>query len=156
MITDQFVFREATLEDIPAMQHVRGAVTENRLNNPLLVTTEHYVDYIEERGKGWVCVDGELLVGFAIVDLRDNNVWALFVLPEYEGRGIGSTLQKLMLDWFFATRDETLWLSTATGTRAAAFYRLQHWKEAGPYGNNEIRFEMDAERWREAHRPYIN
>jgi len=50
------------------------------------------------RGKGWVCkVDGEV-VGFAIVDLKEHNIWALFLRPEFEGMGIGKELHRLMID----------------------------------------------------------
>jgi GNAT superfamily N-acetyltransferase len=84
--------REALLTDIPKMSEVRLAVKENALSNPALVTEQDYVDYLSQRGKGWVCeIDGQL-VGFAIGDLVKHNVWALFVLPGYEGQGIGREL----------------------------------------------------------------
>lgn len=65
-------FREATIHDIPQIQVVRNAVTENTLSNPALVTDKDCEEYIMKRGKGWVCeVDGTI-VGFAIADLRGS------------------------------------------------------------------------------------
>jgi hypothetical protein len=40
------------------------------------------------RGKGWVCEIDEKIVGFSIADLIGNNIWALFVMPGYDKRGI--------------------------------------------------------------------
>jgi GNAT superfamily N-acetyltransferase len=137
-------FRAATTADITDMHVVRVAVLENRLSNPALITPQDYEDFITHRGKGWVCeVDGRI-VGFAIVDMVDHNVWALFVQPEYEGKGIGRKLHDIMMDWYFDQTDTTIWLGTAPGTRAEQFYRKAGWKEVGMHGK-EIRFEMSAD-----------
>ncbi len=92
------IYREANIVDIPQIQIVRHSVKENVLTNPGLVTDEDCKIYITRRGKGWVCEDKNKIVGFAIADLQDYNIWALFVLPEYEHLGIGKKLHTLMLD----------------------------------------------------------
>jgi hypothetical protein len=44
-----------------------------------LVPDSDVEEYINHRGRGWVCeIDGQV-VGFAIADLVDNNIWALFI-----------------------------------------------------------------------------
>ena len=78
------VFREAQIEDIKEILAVRNSVKENVLSNPALVTDKNCEDYITLRGKGWVCVINNSIVGFAIVDLTKNNIWALFLQPGYE------------------------------------------------------------------------
>ncbi|HEU4632411.1 MAG TPA: GNAT family N-acetyltransferase [Flavisolibacter sp.] len=142
------IFREAQVADIKQMQVVRHAVKENRLSNPALVTDEDCREYITVRGKGWVCEIENTVVGFAIADLKEHNIWALFVHPDYEGLGIGKKLHASMLDWYFANTGEKVWLSTATGTRAERFYRLQGWKDAGLLKNGEMKFEMRFEEWK--------
>ncbi len=142
------IFREATIPDIYQIQIVRHSVKENVLSNPALVTDEDCKTYLTLRGKGWVCEIQNQIVGFAIIDLKEHNVWALFVRPEYEGKGIGRQLHAMMLNWYFQHTNETLWLSTAVNTRAARFYRLQGWKEAGLYGTKEIKFIMTIEDWK--------
>jgi GNAT superfamily N-acetyltransferase len=141
------IYRRAHEADIPRMQIVRNAVLENRLSHPGVIQDEDYLPFIEETGRGWVCEDGDTLAGFAFVDYKNHNIWALFVLPGYEGRGIGKTLHHTMLQWYFAHYDHTLWLSTAPGTRAETFYNMQGWLPAGMYGK-EVKFEMPAGQWR--------
>lgn len=139
------IFREATIKDIPQIQVVRNSVKENMLSNPALVTDEDCASFLTVRGKGWV---GELngeVVGFSIVDLQENNVWALFVHPDHEAKGIGKELHNLMLNWYFNQTSTLLWLGTAPATRAAEFYTLRGWKENGKNGSKETRFEMSHE-----------
>ena len=127
-------FREATANDIAQIQRVRHSVKENVLSDPSLVPDSDVLDYITQRGKGWVCEDGERIVGFSIADTKGNNIWALFVEPGYEGKGIGKELHRLMLDWYFSQTGKTVWLSTAPRSRAEGFYRKAGWTETGVYG----------------------
>jgi GNAT superfamily N-acetyltransferase len=110
-----------------------------------LITQKDYEEYLTLRGKGWVCETDGRLVGFAIGDLLKNNVWALFIHPAYEGKGIGKTLLTLLLTWYFAQTNETIWLSTAPHSRAATFYRRFGWIETGITQSGEIRFEMNSQ-----------
>lgn len=145
-------FAEAATEHIPAMHRVRMSVRENVLSNPNLVTEKEYLEMLENNGKGWVCFHENELVGFAIVDLKKRNIWALFVAPDFENQGVGRHLQEMMLDWSFSQDDvETLWLSTAPGTRAEQFYQKTGWQKTGLTASGEIRFEMNRNRWFETH-----
>ncbi len=139
------IFREAITDDIKQMQMVRNSVTENTLSNPDLVTDADCENFITKRGKGWVCEIDDKIKGFAIADLEDENIWALFVLPEFEGKGIGKRLQSLMLDWYFGTGKDHVWLGTSPGTRAEKFYKQTGWKEDGMHGSKEIKFVMHAD-----------
>ena len=140
--------RSTVVSDIPQMQIVRNAVKENMLSDPALVTDKDCETYITVRGKGWVCVAGNIVVGFAIADLKENNVWALFVTPAYEGKGVGKKLHGIMMNWYFEQTKETIWLGTAFNTRAEIFYRMQGWTEAGTHGHKEIKFEMTFDNWK--------
>lgn len=141
-------FRTATLADIARMQYVRHSVKENTLSDPALVPDKDVAFYITEKGKGWVCEVDDELVGFSIVDLMDKSVWALFVHPDHEGKGIGKALHHMMLDWYFDQEQEWVCLGTSPNTRAADFYRLQGWTTAGTYSNGEIKFHLSAEDWK--------
>lgn len=143
------IFREALIKDIQEIQMVRNAVKENILSDPANVTDKDVEDYITNRGKGWVCEMNNSIIGFAIVSVTDHNVWALFIHPGFEKKGIGRILHDKMMDWYFSQTDEIIWLSTEPGTRAETFYRLAGWREAGIYGRGEIKFEMTAEEWKQ-------
>ena len=141
------LIREAKIEDIKQIQIVRNSVKENILSNPNLVTDKDCEEFLFERGKGWVCEIDSQIVGFSIVDLKENNIWALFLDPNFEKKGIGRKLHNIMLDWYFTQTKETVWLGTAFNTRAESFYRKSGWKEIGLHGNKEIKFEMTFENW---------
>ncbi|MDQ0966936.1 GNAT superfamily N-acetyltransferase [Flavobacterium sp. W4I14] len=141
------IFREAKTTDIPAIQFVRYTVKENILSDPLLVTDKDCEEFITQRGKGWVCEVGGAVVGFSIVDLKEHNIWALFLRPEFEGKGIGKELHRLMMDWYFDQTHEPLWLGTSPNTRAAEFYTRQRWKKVGVVNKGEVKFEMSYEDW---------
>ncbi|MDB5193243.1 MAG: family N-acetyltransferase [Segetibacter sp.] len=61
-----------------------------------------------ERGKGWVYEVENRIVGFTIVDVKGKNIWALFVDPLPEFKGIGSKLHEIIHNWFFSKHNETI------------------------------------------------
>lgn len=145
------IFREANKSDIKQIQVVRNSVKENALSNPDLVTDKDCEEFLFERGKGWVCEIENRIVGFAIADLKEENIWALFIHPDFEKKGIGKKLHEIMLDWYFSQSKEKVWLGTAFNTRAEHFYRNAGWAEAGMHGRKEIKFEMTHKNWLNLH-----
>lgn len=137
------IFRDAKVEDIPALLEIRLSVTENVLSDPRKVTPEMCADYISVSGKGWLCeIDGEV-VGFSVASLRDGSIWALFVRPEYEGRGIGTRLLKLATNWLFSKGAPTIRLSTDPNTRADRMYESHGWKRGEIMSNGEVSYQLD-------------
>lgn len=141
------IIREALVRDIPQIQRVRNSVKENQLSDPALVSDHDCEEFMTLRGKGWVAEQSGFIVGFAIADLKDRNIWALFVHPDFEMKGIGRLLHDKMLDWYFSQTTDRVWLGTAPDTRAERFYRLSGWRVVGTHGNGEIKFEMSANDW---------
>ena len=142
------IFREATIDDIKQIQVVRNSVKENTLSNPNLVTDKDCEEFLSIRGKGWVCEIENEIVGCAIADLKENNIWALFIDPKFEKNGIGQKLNKIMLGWYFLKTKDTVWLGTDINTRAEKFYRKAGWTEVGLNGSVEMKFEMSYENWK--------
>lgn len=137
------VFREAKVADIPALSEIRLSVTENVLSDPRKVTPEMYAAYLSVLGKGWLCeVDGEV-VGFTVASLRDASIWALFVKPGYEGRGIGTRLLKLATGWLFDMGASSISLSTDANTRADRVYESQGWKRGEIKSDGEVSYRLD-------------
>lgn len=146
-LLQKLIYREAISDDIKQIQVVRNTVTENALSNPDVVTDQDCLEFITKRGKGWVCELENTIIGFAIADLQENNIWALFVHPKYDKQGIGRRLHNIMLDWYFEQTSENVWLGTAPNTRAEFFYRKSGWTDIGTHGTNEIKFKMTRKNW---------
>jgi GNAT superfamily N-acetyltransferase len=133
-------FRRAASEDIDAIFVVRFAVRENVLSNPARVTREMCEDYLDKLGRGWVCeIDGRI-VGFSYASKVDHSIWALFVLPGFEERGIGKELLKLAIDWLFEIGAARVVLSTEANTRADRFYLSQGWRRGEMKDDVEVKF----------------
>ncbi len=122
------IFRRATAADIAAMSAIRLAVTENVLRNPGRITVQMYHDYLELLGRGWVCTSNGAVVGFSYAARADASIWALFVHPLHEGRGIGKQLLALAADWLFEGGADVVTLGTSANTRADRFYSAQGWQ----------------------------
>lgn len=139
------MIRKATQGDVRQMNHLRLQVRENTLSDPGLVTEAMTAEAISESGRGWVFEEAGELVGFSIAMHEDPSIWALFVLPDHEGRGIGHALHDAAVNWLWEQGADRIWLGTDPGTRAERFYRERGWREAGLHDNGEIHFELDRQ-----------
>ena len=143
-MTSGATFRAATIGDIPAMSAVRLAVKENVLSNPARITREMYADHVNGRGRSWVCeVEGEI-VGFSSADGENASIWALFVHPSHESRGLGKNLLRLATDWLFSLGKREIVLSTEAGTRADRFYEAQGWERGEMQDRIEVIYRLRA------------
>lgn len=132
--------RPARATDIKATHALRGRVSENRLSDPRRVTEESYPPYLA-RDAAWVAETESGLAGFAILDIAEASVWALFVAPDAEGKGIGRALLARLVEAAAGQGLERLSLSTAPGTRAERFYTEAGWIKTGRTGTGELSFE---------------
>ena len=142
----QHVVRIAHEGDIPELMRIRAAVRENRLVSRVIGADEISAA-ISISGRGWVVeagegLSGKGLAGFAIGNRDTGNIWALFVDPDHERRGIGRALHAAMIDWLFAQGLQRLHLSTEPGTRAETFYRTAGWSALGLNADGEQTFEL--------------
>jgi GNAT superfamily N-acetyltransferase len=121
------LFRQANSTDIPAMSRIRLAVTENILSDPRRVTQEMYEDFLSKSGRGWVAESEGEIVAFCYADKENASIWALFVQPGHEGRGLATLLLRQAVDWLFEIGHDAVHLSTGANTRADRFYAAQGW-----------------------------
>ncbi|WP_229256478.1 GNAT family N-acetyltransferase [Duganella lactea] len=127
-LAESITFRQANHLDIPAMSTIRLAVRENALSDPNRITRKMYEDYLELLGRGWVAeINGEV-IGFSYADKTDASIWALFISPPHEGKGLAKQLLKLATDWLFEQGNACVRLSTGAETRADRFYLAQGWR----------------------------
>lgn len=136
------VIREATTADIPEIFDIRMSVKENILTNTNAVTPEVCCDYLETNGKGWIAEIDGVAAGFSIASSKDNSIWALFVRPEFEGRGAGKALLNAAVAWLFGTGANEIGLSTGSGTSADIFYQRQGWQRGETDEAGEVKFSL--------------
>jgi GNAT superfamily N-acetyltransferase len=129
--------RLAVAADWPEVMALRLSVAENRLSDPSRVTRDMYETYINRIGRGWVAERAGRIEGFCVAR-REGEVWALFVRPGCEGRGLGQALMGACVDWLVALGVAEAELETGAGTRAERFYRRFGWREVGRRGDDVI------------------
>lgn len=140
--------RQATLDEIPDMFGVRLAVEENWLSEDDLrvagVTRESVRLVLETVGRAWVAEHDEKVVGFSIANAQTASIWALFVLPEYEGMGLGRGLLDRAVSWLWSLDVDEIWLQTGPDltNRANAFYQSLGWRASGRLPNGDIQYVL--------------
>lgn len=134
--------RRAGPADVPTLMRIRAAVLENVLDDPGKVPAEAYLGFID-RSAIWVWDEGGRILGFAAADPADGTVWALFVDPGAEGRGIGRTLLAKTLGDLRAVGYTRAGLTTQPGSRAERFYRRGGWIACGTAPNGDLVLETE-------------
>ena len=135
------MIRKALESDVPDIQRIRNAVHENKLTSKE-ISAEDILNAMLVTGRGWVAEKDQSVVGFAIGNTQTGNIWALFVDPAYEKKGIGRSLFKTMVRWLSKQDLEKLYLSTDPNTRAEKFYTAAGWTKGKKLSNGEVRFEL--------------
>lgn len=133
------MIRKATRADYPRIFEIRLAVRENRLGKPEKVAEA--VDWLFANSTFWVWEEDGAIQGFSAADPRDGSIFALFVDPPYEGRGIGRALLPLACATLRAGGHAAATLTTEAGTRAERFYRIDGWTEVARQDDGQIVFQ---------------
>ncbi len=140
------LIRHMTEADLDETLALRLGVRENRLDPAYrhLVTAERVRGVLAEGGS-FVALEADRIQGFAMASSGQPlgcgpTLWALFLRPEAEGRGLGKALLAATERWLAAQGFASAWLSTDPGTRAAGFYRHQGWLPDGYTPDGEQRF----------------
>jgi GNAT superfamily N-acetyltransferase len=137
--------RLARAADIERLMAIRAAVRENRLSDPASIGTADYLEYIR-RGHCWACeLDGRI-AGFAALDVEAASVWALFVAPGAEGRGVGRSLLERLTGESRRAGLSHLHLETSAGTRAERLYRRAGWEMLGCEPDGVLRMRLELAR----------
>jgi GNAT superfamily N-acetyltransferase len=124
------MIRRARPDDHARVTEIRNSVTENVLSDPSRVTIEHY-KWFEQNPGVWLWEEDGRILGFSAADTRDGSIWALFIDPAHEGRGIGRALFAKALEALRKAGHTTGSLTTQPGSRADRFYQRAGWKAIG-------------------------
>lgn len=131
-VCGEVVIRRARSADVEAVFAIRTSVIENHLSGEQLaaigITPQSIEEALEAQPCGWLALVDDMPAGFAMVDLDDGCLFALFVRPGHEGAGLGSSLLAMAEQALFA-HHARIWLETAANPtiRANGFYRRHGW-----------------------------
>jgi ribosomal protein S18 acetylase RimI-like enzyme len=126
-------FREIQEHDINDVFVVRVATRENALSREQLeglgINEKSVLAMLKKTHRGWLCEEDDRVVGFAMGNRQNGEMWVIALLPEYEGRGIGAELLTRVEVWLWAEGWNEIWLTTDVNPalRAYGFYRRQGW-----------------------------
>lgn len=138
--------RPAVASDVAALFSIRTSVRQNHMSIEELaelgITHGSLPDMLVGTGRGWLAEDGNYPVAFAMADVEDATIFALFVRAEYEGKGIGRLLMVQAEQWLASQGCKEIWLETDADhrVRANGFYRHLGWQEAGMQDDGQVRF----------------
>src|SRR5258707_15532560 len=121
------MIRQATRADYPRISENRRSVRENRLSESKYDLGKIAADWIFDNSTFWAWDEDGLIQGFSAADPRDGTIFALFVHPSYEGRGIGRALLPMACRRLRDSGYAVATLTTEAGTPAERFYRRDGW-----------------------------
>ncbi len=127
--------RKIIIDDVPALFPLRAATRENALSIEQLdrmgINGESVVRMLESTHRGWLCEADGRIVGFAMGNRENGEMWVIAVLPEYEGQGIGVQLLTAVEEWLWTEGWNEIWLTTDVDTtlRAYGFYLKHGWAD---------------------------
>jgi ribosomal protein S18 acetylase RimI-like enzyme len=128
--------------DVEALFHVRTSVQENHISRERLaeleITDTSVSEMISASPCAWVAVLNEEIVGFSMIDVAHASLFAAFILPAHEGKGLGTELVLIAESELFKRHSE-IWLETDRYSRAAGFYRHLGWGNEREAKGNQIR-----------------
>ena len=131
-------YRPATPDDAAECVAIRGQTRENAISEERLgaigITAESWAEDIRSGAlPGHVCVAKGKVVGYCFGAAATGEVVVMALLPEFENRGIGRRLLKLVLKDLVGRGHRRLFLgcSRDPATRSYGFYRHLGWRPTG-------------------------
>ena len=143
--------RIARPADVPSLFDVRTSVRENHQSVGDLarigVTPETVATMLDGEGRGWVAEENGRIVAFSMADAAQATIFAMFVQPGYEGKGLGRALMDEAEKWLFARGCDEIWLLTDRNPRVRAngFYQHLGWRNDGVQEDGQVRYTKRRE-----------
>ena len=142
----QTLIRVATQDDVDTLFEIRTSVVQNHLSieqmAELGITPQLLADSMREAPCVWIAeVDGQP-VAFAMVDLAEGEVFAMFVLPSHENLGLGRQLMAVAEAALFEHHDRLFLITDGRDEiRANGFYRHLGWSVVERVEGDDVRYQ---------------
>lgn len=136
----------ATPDDIETLFEIRTSVAQNHQSRDELsalgVTPDSLAEMLRTRSRAWLAHVEGTAAGFSMADSARATIFAMFVRPGFEQRGIGRRLMAEAEAWLFAQGWDQIWLATGSdeSLRAWGFYLHLGWVPAGVLDDGQVRF----------------
>ena len=120
-------------KDLTEIIEVRASTRENPFSRKALqdlgITEESIARLLCTTHRGWLCEEEGRIIGFVMGDGKTGELWVIAVLPEFEGRGVGTRLLAIVEEWLWSLDWQEIWLWTSSDSRKRAykFYRKHGW-----------------------------
>ena len=142
----QMLIRVATPDDIDTLFAIRTSVVQNHLSREQMtalgITPQVLADSIRAASCVWIAEVEGRPAAFSMVDRAAGEVFAMFVLPGYEGQGLGRRLMAVAEAALFE-QHERLFLITdgRDEIRANGFYQRLGWSMVARVEGDDVRYE---------------
>lgn len=142
----RFLIRVAGEADVEALFDVRTSVVQNFQSREELagigVTPHTVTRMLRTTSRAWIAEEDGRAVAFSMADADEGTVFAMFVRPEYEGRGLGRALMRHAERWLFDCGWSEIWLLTGSdpALRAVGFYLHLGWVPAGREADGQTKY----------------
>lgn len=142
--------RQAVEADVETLFDIRTSVRENLQNREELaqlgVTPESVAELLRGNGRAWLALVNGEPAGFSLANADEGTVFAMFIRPEHEGKGLGRRLMAEAEGWLFSRGWPEIWLLTGVdpSLRAHGFYRRLGWRLSGPHADQQVRYVKSA------------
>lgn len=126
-----------TIDDIE--YRYKNAFTRENLRKREKIITDP-----ERNEKFIIAKDGDRVVGmcYAVIEENKNQLQAIYILPEYQGKGVGTRLWNTILAFFDKTKD--IYVEVADyNQKAIGFYKKLGFVDTGRRFSDE-RFRMKS------------
>lgn len=147
-------YRSALPGDAAECIRLRGLTRENAISERRLaelgITTQSWAEDIRSGElPGYICRDGDQMVGYCFGASRTGEIVVLVVVPSHEGHGIARRLLGLASDALAQLGHKRLFLgcSSNPNVRSYGFYRHLGWRSTGEidqYGDEILEFHLPS------------
>ncbi len=135
-------------EDIETLFEIRISVKENYQSRQeiaaLGITPASVAKMLQVDCCAWIAEIKGKPVGFSIANLTEKTILGIFVLPEFQNKGVGRVLMEITEDWFKKQGIQEIWLLTGNDPtlRAYGFYLHLGWTPVGLETEGVMKGEM--------------
>ncbi|CAI8701141.1 MULTISPECIES: GNAT family N-acetyltransferase [unclassified Pseudomonas] len=138
--------RMATVEDVESLFEIRTSVAQNHLSreqmDALGITAQVLNSAIKEGPCVWIAEVDERPVAFSMIDRDEGEVFAMFVRPAYENRGLGRLLMAAAEAELFRAHERIFLVTDGRQEiRANGFYQRLGWTVVARVDARDVRYE---------------